>query len=112
MMKQFPYLKTIAEKAGTPVYVYSKDILLKNIALYKEAFPDGLICYALKANSNTALCRIMANRGIGADVVSGGELWRALKAGFRPEHIVFSGTGKTPEEISLAVKSGILMLNA
>jgi len=107
-------LKTIAEKAGTPVYVYSQAVFLKQIASYKKAFRalDPLFCYAMKANSSKALCALAAREGWGADVVSGGELYRALKAGFEPGKIIFSGVGKTPAELEDALKAGILFINA
>lgn len=107
-------LKNIAAKAGTPVYVYSKAAFLKQIASYKKAFRalNPLFCYAMKANSNGALCALAAGEGFGADVVSGGELYRALKAGFKPGKIIFSGVGKTPEELAYALESGVLFINA
>jgi len=107
-------LKSIAEEAGTPVYVYSQEIFLKQIRAYKRAFRglDPLFCYALKANSSGALCALAAREGWGADVVSGGELYRALRAGFDPRRIIFSGVGKTPDELVYALKSGILFINA
>lgn len=107
-------LKEIAAKAGTPVYVYSKAAFLKQISSYKKAFRalDPLFCYAMKANSSGALCALAAAEGFGADVVSGGELYRALKAGFRPARIIFSGVGKTSEELAYALMSGVLFINA
>lgn len=107
-------LKRIAEKAGTPAYVYSEEAFLKQINSYKKAFKglDPLFCYAMKANSSGALCALAARAGWGADVVSGGELYRALKAGFPAGKIIFSGVGKTPAELEYALKSGILFVNA
>ena len=107
-------LEKIAESAGTPVYVYSKAVFLKQIASYKKAFRsiDPLFCYAMKANSSGALCGLAAGEGWGADVVSGGELYRALKAGFEPGKIIFSGVGKTSQELEYALKAGILFINA
>ncbi len=107
-------LEKIAESAGTPVYVYSAAVFLKQITAYKKAFRslDPLFCYAMKANSSAALCALAAREGWGADVVSGGELYRALKAGFRPEKIILSGVGKTPAELEYALKAGILFINA
>jgi len=107
-------LKKIAESAGTPVYVYSEAVFLKQIASYKKAFRslDPLFCYAMKSNSSGALCSLAAGEGWGADVVSGGELYRALKAGFEPGKIIFSGVGKTPEELEYALKTGVLFVNA
>jgi len=106
-------LKEIAEKVGTPFYVYSYDALVGNLERIKKAFTplDPLICYSLKANANLTLCRILASYGAGADVVSGGELYQALRAGFPPEKVVYSGVGKTSEEIEYALKEGILLLN-
>jgi len=107
-------IKKIAAKAGTPVYVYSRAVFLKQILSYKKAFRalDPLFCYAMKANSSAGLCALAAAEGFGADVVSGGELYRALRAGFKPEKIIFSGVGKTPEELEYALKTGILFINA
>ncbi|MCG2724975.1 MAG: diaminopimelate decarboxylase [Elusimicrobia bacterium] len=106
-------IKKIASKFGTPIFVYSEKIILDSIKSYKTAFSktDILFCYALKANSNNSLCSILAKKGIGADIVSGGELFRALKAGFEPQKIVFSGVGKTEEELNYALKSNVLMIN-
>jgi len=107
-------LRKIAAKAGTPVYVYSAAAFLKQIASYKKAFRglDPLFCYAMKANSSGGLCALAAKEGWGADVVSGGELYRALRAGFKPGNIIFSGVGKTPAELEYALKTGILFVNA
>ena len=107
-------LKKIAAGAGTPVYVYSKAVFLRQISTYKKAFRglNALFCYSLKANSNRALCALAAGQGLGADVVSGGELYRALRAGFKPGKIIFSGVGKTAEELAYALKSDILFINA
>jgi diaminopimelate decarboxylase len=107
-------LKEIAAKAGTPVYVYSAEVFLRQIRAYKKAFRalDPLFCYAMKANPSGALCALAAREGFGADVVSGGELYRALKAGFEPGKVIFSGVGKTPDELEYALRSGILFVNA
>jgi len=107
-------LKQIAAKVGTPVYVYSAPVFLKQVRAYKRAFKalDPLFCYAMKANSSRGLCALAAKEGWGADVVSGGELYRALRAGFKPEKIIFSGVGKTPQELEYALKAGILFVNA
>ncbi len=107
-------LREIAARAGTPVYVYSGDSFLKQIRTYKKAFRglDPLFCYAMKANSSGALCALAAAEGWGADVVSGGELYRALRAGFAPGKIIFSGVGKTAGELEYALKSDILFVNA
>ena len=116
LSKYFPpkVLKNIAAACGTPAYVYSSEGFLKQVHAYKKAFRalDPLFCYAMKANSNTALCKLAAGEGFGADVVSGGELYRALRAGFEPGKIIFSGVGKTAEELEYAVKAGILFVNS
>lgn len=106
-------VKKIAEEAGTPVYIYSHNTLVRHLKAYREAF-DGqphLICFALKANSNPAVLRTLAKNGSGADVVSGGELFLALKAGIPAKKIVYAGVGKTDKEIAEALKAGILMFN-
>lgn len=103
----------IAQKQGTPLYVYSYQALLDQYGKLKEAFSgvDHLICYSVKANPNRAVLRTFFAQGAGADVVSGGELRRALDAGCDPKKIVFSGVGKTSEEIHLALGKGILQFN-
>ncbi|MBI4846986.1 MAG: diaminopimelate decarboxylase [Nitrospirae bacterium] len=106
-------VKKIVEAAGSPVYIYSHDTLVNHYKAYEEAF-DGypnVICFALKANSNPAILRLLAKSGSGADVVSGGELFFALKAGIPAKKIVYAGVGKTEKEIAYALKSGILMFN-
>ncbi|RJQ14675.1 MAG: diaminopimelate decarboxylase [Nitrospiraceae bacterium] len=106
-------VRKIVEKAGTPLYIYSYNTLVRHYSAYKEAF-DGypnIICFALKANSNPALLKILAKEGSGADVVSGGELFFALKAGIPAKNIVYAGVGKTEQEIEYALKSRILMFN-
>jgi len=99
----------LAGSFGTPLYVYSRDVLTGNYRAYDEAFAPvpHRICYAVKANASQALLRILAAMGAGADIVSGGELRAALRAGFPAERIVFSGVGKTDEELALALQSGI-----
>lgn len=106
-------LSTIAETVGTPVYVYSSATLQRHFRVFSEAFGslDILVCYAVKANSNQAVLRTLAREGAGADVVSLGELTRALKAGIPAGKIVFSGVGKTPEEMAAALKVGIKQFN-
>lgn len=103
----------IAEKLGTPFYLYSKHTLVNHYKVLDEAFSGipHLICYSVKANSNVALLKILANEGSGADIVSGGELFRALKSGIDPQKIVYAGVGKTAEEIEYALEQGILMFN-
>lgn len=106
-------LGEIAAKFGTPLYVYSKRTIQRHLDSMESAFKDvpHLICYALKANSNLEIVKIIRAQGCGADVVSGGELHLALKAGIDPKKIVFAGVGKTEEEIRYALESDILMLN-
>lgn len=106
-------VRTLAEKYGTPLYVYSYKTLLRHFKAYDEAFNDfpHIICFAVKANSNTAILRLFAKNGSGADIVSGGELFVALRAGIPASKIVYAGVGKTEEEIRFAIKSKILMFN-
>jgi diaminopimelate decarboxylase len=106
-------LLELAHAIGTPFYCYSSATLIRHFEVFRAAFADvkALICYALKANSNQAVIKTLANRGAGADVVSGGELKRARAAGVPPEKIMFSGIGKTPAELALAVDEGILCVN-
>ena len=106
-------LNRLAREIGTPFYVYSYKTVLENLKKIKKAFSplNPLVCYSLKANTNLTICKILALQGAGADVVSGGELYQALKAGFSPEKIVYSGVGKTPQEIEFALKKQILFLN-
>lgn len=106
-------VKELIENFGTPLYIYSYKTLLRHFKAYDDAFNGipHLICFALKANSNTAILRIMAQNGGGADIVSGGELFRAMKAGIHPKKIVYAGVGKTEEEIRYALRSRILMFN-
>ncbi len=106
-------IEKIAEKVGTPFYVYSYHTLVRHFTVFDKAF-DGiphLVCYSAKANSNLALLRLFINLGGGVDVVSRGELYRALQAGADPQKIVFSGVGKRVDEIEYALKTGILMFN-
>jgi diaminopimelate decarboxylase len=106
-------LREIADTVGTPVYVYSSATLKRHYHVFKEAFEglDALICFAVKANSNQAVLTTLAKEGSGADVVSGGELTRALRAGISASKIVFSGVGKTPDEMRLALEAGIKQFN-
>ncbi len=103
----------IIKEYGTPVYIYSYGTLIRHIRAYEEAFCEvpHLICYAVKANSNLAILSIFAQLGLGADIVSGGELFRVLKAGIKNYKIVFAGVGKSEEEIGYALKNNILMFN-
>ncbi len=106
-------LRRIAERVGTPCYVYSLATLRRHYRVFDEAFAalPHLICFSVKANSNLAVLRALARDGSGFDIVSGGELFRALRAGGDPARIVFSGVGKTREEIVAALQAGILMFN-
>jgi len=111
-------LPAIAEAVGTPVYVYSTATIERHVAVFKAALadvesgPEGpLIAFAIKANPNRAVLATLARAGLGADVVSGGELLRARAAGIRADRIVFSGVGKTAEEMRLALAEGIFQFN-
>ena len=106
-------LRAIAETVGTPFYCYSTATLERHYKVFSGAFEgaNALVCYALKANSNLAVIRTLAALGSGADVVSEGELKRALAAGVPPEKIVFSGVGKKPEEMRFALEVGIHQFN-
>lgn len=106
-------IKKIVEKVGTPLYIYSHNTLLRHFHAYREAFNGypHIICFALKANPNSSLLKILAKEGGGADVVSGGELFIAKKSGIHPQKIVYAGVGKTEEEITYALMSHILMFN-
>lgn len=106
-------LHVLAERLGTPLYVYSASAMRERIVSLQAALQgtDHLICFAVKANSNRGVLGFMHGQGVGADIVSAGELWRALQAGIPPERIVFSGVGKTETEIAEALRIGILRFN-
>jgi diaminopimelate decarboxylase len=106
-------LSAVADAVGTPFYCYSAGAITAAYRAFADALAgmDATICYALKANSNIAVVRTLAALGAGADVVSGGELQRALVAGVPPERIVFSGVGKTDAEIATALAAGIRQFN-
>ena len=106
--------KIIAKKFGTPSYVYSYDKIKNNINNFKKKFKsvNPLICFSVKSNSNLKILSLINKFGLGADVVSKGELIRALKAKIKPEKIVFSGVGKTIDELKFAVSKKILLINA
>ena len=106
-------LKRIAREVGTPAYVYSLATLKRHFQVFDQAFAKvpHIVCFSVKANSNLALLRAFAKQGSGFDIVSGGELFRALKAGGDPKKIVFSCVGKKREEIESALDAGILMFN-
>jgi diaminopimelate decarboxylase len=95
----------LAEKFGTPLYVTSKEQLERNILAYREAFPDCEILYAVKANNNLAIMKIIAKNGFGADVFSAGELYMALLAGFPKDKILFNGNSKSDDEIEMGVSA-------
>ncbi len=103
----------IAEKVGTPFYLYSHGTLVRHYHAFDRAFGTAphIVCYSVKANSNIGVLKTFINEGSGLDIVSGGELYRALQAGAPPEKVVFSGVGKSNEEIEYAIKTGILMFN-
>jgi len=107
-------VENIAKKYGTPTYCYSYDQLKKNINNFKKNFRSfsPLICFAIKSNTNLNLIREIKKFGLGADVVSMGELMMAIKAGINPKQIVFSGVGKTSSELSFAIDKKILLINA
>lgn len=106
-------LARIAEEVGTPVYVYSRRTLSDHYLRLEDAFSGlpSLICYSVKANSNLAVLGTLAREGAGADIVSQGELFRAMRAGITPKKIVFAGIGKTDQEMASALEAGILMFN-
>ena len=103
----------IAQAVGTPFYCYSAATIRRHFQVFSQAFAglDALVCYAMKANSNQAVLRLLAKEGAGMDVVSGGELARALAAGVPGEKITFSGVGKTQDEIRAALEAGIFCFN-
>ncbi|KJU84142.1 diaminopimelate decarboxylase [Candidatus Magnetobacterium bavaricum] len=104
---------TLVQQYGTPLYVYSYNTLLRHFKAYDESFKDfpHMVCFALKANSNGTILRIFGEMGGGADIVSGGELYRARKAGIPPERIVYAGVGKRDDEIRYALSEDIMMFN-
>jgi len=107
-------LTRIAEEAGTPIYVYSTATILRHVQVFREALEgiaDPWIAFAVKANPNRAVLATLAREGLGADVVSGGELLRARAAGIAADKIVFSGVGKTADEMALALREGIGQFN-
>ncbi len=124
MMKYFHYIENqlfcedvrvqeIAEEFGTPIYIYSKNQLVENYRTIDGAFAgvDHVTCYALKANSNRELLKILSKEGAGADAVSSGEIYLAIKAGFHPSKITFAGVGKRDDEIEFALKQNIFSFN-
>jgi diaminopimelate decarboxylase len=106
-------VKAIAAKVGTPFYLYSAATLSHHYRVFDGAFAGfpHIVCFAVKANGNLAILWLLARQGAGADIVSGGELHRALQAGVEPGKIVYSGVGKRPQEIRAALRAGILLFN-
>ncbi len=106
-------IERIVKEVGTPVYIYSRRTLKRHYNSFDSAFAgaERLICYSVKANSNLTVLKTFADEGSGFDIVSGGELYRALKAGARASSIVYSGVGKTAEEMEFAISKKILMFN-
>lgn len=111
-------LHQIADAAGTPTYVYDAEGIRQRLARVRSALgsgkggvPDPLVCFAVKANSALPVLRVLAREGAGADIVSGGELRRALEAGIAPQRIIFSGVGKTDDELDAAIAAGIRSIN-
>ena len=106
-------IKDIVAKVGSPVYIYSQATLERHFRAMDDAFAavPHTICYSVKANSNLAVVKNFINLGGGVDIVSGGELYRALKAGVDPQKVVYSGVGKKDDEIEYALNTGILMFN-
>jgi len=105
--------KTLAERFGTPLYVYSKATLLHHYRQLADAFKplDAMICYSIKSLGNLHICKLLAQEGCGFDVTSGGELFRALKAGGDPKKIIFAGVGKSDDEIKAGLEAGIAAFN-
>ena len=106
-------LADIAARAGTPCYVYSAGTLLENFCAYDTAFGSlpHTVCYAVKANGNLALLRLLASAGAGFDIVSGGELYRVREAGGDPAKVIFSGVGKSEAEMRAALQARIRCFN-
>jgi diaminopimelate decarboxylase len=106
-------VQKIAAEIGTPFYLYSHATLTRHFKAFNEAFEgiDRLVCFSAKANTNLAILKLFATLGCGLDIVSGGELYRGIQAGFAPNRIVYSGVGKRIDEIDYALKSKIMMFN-
>ena len=116
--KQYLYAENIsvteiAKKVRTPFYLYSKKTFTRHYKVFSESIelPNKIIAYAVKANSNIAILNLLAKLGCGADVVSQGEIYRAMKAGIDPQKIIFSGVGKSQEELAYALKNNIRQIN-
>ncbi len=106
-------VRTVAQRVGTPFYLYSATTLENHFRAFDQAFAGTphLICFAVKSNPNGAILRLLGRAGAGADIVSGGELFRALRAGIDPKKVVYAGVGKRRDEIEYALKMDILMFN-
>ena len=106
-------VRSLASKLSTPFYLYSEGNIIENYRSFLNNFKKSnpLICFSVKANSNIQILKILRKMGSGADVVSGGELLKAIKSGIKPNKIVFSGVGKTEDEIKLAIRKKILLIN-
>lgn len=106
-------IEDLARRFGTPLYIYSYHTLISHFTKLRDAFRpiNPLICYSVKANSNLTILKVLVNKGAGLDIVSGGELFRAKKAGCPPRKIVYASVGKTTGEIEEAIKAGILFFN-
>jgi len=106
-------VRDIADKVGTPFYLYSHATLKRHFLAFDKAFEgvERLVCFSAKANSNMAILKLFADLGSGLDIVSGGELYRGLKAGFPADRVVYSGVGKRVDEIDFALEQGIFMFN-
>src|SRR5262245_6359911 len=106
-------VRALAEQYGTPLFVYSTETLVHHLRQLQKAFApaDPLLCYSLKTNGNLHICRLMAEHGSGFDVTSGGELFRAVKAGGTGNKIVFAGVGKTDAEMRQALDNGVFLFN-
>ncbi|UCG11200.1 MAG: diaminopimelate decarboxylase [Deltaproteobacteria bacterium] len=106
-------IEVIAQEVGTPFYCYSRATLIRHFHAFDKAFAEvnHLTCFSVKSCSNVAILHLFATLGAGMDIVSGGELYRSLKAGVQPDKIVFSGVGKSEEEIVYGLEAGILMFN-
>ncbi len=106
-------LTTVAAEVGTPVYVYSEGMIRENFRRFDNVFTslDHMICYAVKANSNLSILQLLAQEGAGFDIVSGGELFKVLKAGGRADRCTFAGVGKMAHEIEYALRQGIYCFN-
>jgi diaminopimelate decarboxylase len=106
-------VRELAEEYGTPLYIYSKNRILDNYRAIANAMSglDSLVCYALKANSNMSVLKMLAAEGAGADVVSAGEVFLAMQAGFTPDRIAFAGVGKREDELAYALDHGVRLFN-